>query len=363
MHDCARPDVTVVICTFNRSTLLEQTLRSVARMHVPDRVRWDVLIVDNNCTDDTRQVLADTARTFPVPLHTVFESQPGKSSAFNRAVAASCAPVLASVDDDVIVSRDWLMAASAPLLESSGHVDYTGGPVDPIWEAPPPAWFPIDRSDLWGTLAILDYGREGFVFEERRRVPIGANIAFRRDLFDRVGPLLTTLGRSQTQTILGQELPEFFRRGRAAQIRGLYVPSMRVSHHVPAHRLTRQYFRRWWFGKGVCRARVDRLHPVTELGLDLRAVPHVAGVPRFMIADAIRDAARWTRALLSRSAQNRAICEMRTAYLCGYVWERWSSRLHACVGFRSTGSPPTRHQRRGRPVSNVASAARSPFRR
>ena len=63
-------------------------------------------------------------------------------------------------------------------------IGYTGGPVLPIWEQPRPSWLDSTRTDLWGTLAILDYGAERFVFEERRRVPLGANMAVRRQLIE-----------------------------------------------------------------------------------------------------------------------------------------------------------------------------------
>ena len=59
-----------------------------------------------------------------------------------------------------------------------------------------------------------------------------------------------------------------------------------------------------------------------ELGLDLRTVPHIMGVPRFMIGDAVRDLALWARALVSGSVQDRMVCEMRAAYFGGYWWDR-----------------------------------------
>ena len=128
-------------------------------------------------------------------------------------------------------------------------IDYTGGPVRPIWEAPCPDWIDRDRADLWGTLAILDYGTEAFVFEDRRRVPLGANMAVRRSLIDRIGGFDPELGR-RGRSLLGQEQAEFFCRSRAVDARGMYEPAMEVHHHVPAIRLTRDYFYRWWYLEG-----------------------------------------------------------------------------------------------------------------
>ena len=69
---------TVLICTWNRSALLRETLASLGAMHVPSTVRWEVLIVDNNSTDATRDVVEQARRTFPVPVRYRFEKRQGK---------------------------------------------------------------------------------------------------------------------------------------------------------------------------------------------------------------------------------------------------------------------------------------------
>jgi glycosyltransferase involved in cell wall biosynthesis len=314
-------DITIVICTRNRYELLSETLDSLAALSVPHHWQCEVLVVDNGSSDRTRESVLDRASRFALPLRYLHEATPGKSSAMNAGIAASTAEVLACTDDDVRVGRDWLVAACAPLC-GSNRFAYTGGPVRPMWDGPCPDWFPRTSSDLWGTIAILDYGPERFVFEEQRKVPLGANVAIRRDLVERVGGFVPALGRSATRVLLGQELPEFFRRARAAGAYGLYVPEMEVFHHIHAARLTRSYCRRWWFGKGVSRARVDRLHPLTELGLDLRSTPQVAHVPRFMFGDACRDLWKWTRAAVARRASERVHVETRLCYFLGYLWER-----------------------------------------
>ena len=94
---------------------------------------------------------------------------------------------------------------------------------------------------------------------------------------------------------------------------------MSVEHHVPASRLTRQYFRRWWFWKGFSRCRLERRHPVTELGIDLSRVPKVGGVPRFMFGAAARDVLGWVRALMAQDSGEGARREMMLWYFAGYV--------------------------------------------
>jgi glycosyltransferase involved in cell wall biosynthesis len=314
-------NLTVLICTWNRSSLLGETLDSLARVSVPDGLRWDVLVVDNNSTDDTATTVRNRALSFPVPLRYEFERRPGKSWAMNTGLAACSSPITAFIDDDIDVSREWLTAVTTSFSEHR-DISYVGGRVDPIWEAPCPGWFADTGKTLWGTLAILDYGDEPFVFEDRRKIPIGANFAIRRAIVESVGGFDPTLGRNSDRILLGQELPEFFARVRTAGLHGLYVPAMRVGHHVPARRLRPDYVRRWWYGKGVSRARMEAVHPVTELGLDLRRVPTIAGIPRFLFGSAVRDALRWTSAWLHRDIGRRIAAEAQLFYFGGQVRER-----------------------------------------
>jgi glucosyl-dolichyl phosphate glucuronosyltransferase len=329
-------DVTVLICTWNRSAMLDETLTSVAATHGAGDLKWEVLVVDNNSTDDTRPVVERQARSFPVPLRYAFEPRQGKSCAMNTGIALSQSPLVALIDDDVHVTPEWLVEGCRP-MSTNPAIAYTGGPVAPIWEAARPPWFEATGRSLWGTLAILDYGPDPFLFEQRRKIPLGANFALRRSLIDRVGGFDTRLGRNSDEVPLGQELPEFFARTRRVGAIGMYVPLMRVEHHVPAQRVTPEYARRWWYGKGISRARIEAIHPVTELGLDLRRVPTIAGVPRFLFGSAARDVRRWIRSAITGDMGGRLAVETQLWYFAGQVRERFRQR-HQGVGSRGLRS-------------------------
>ena len=234
--------------------------------------------MDNNSTDHTRSVVESRQPSYPVSLRYLFEPRQGNSFGLNTGIAATRATVIAFTDDDVRVTEEWLQEGCAPML-SNPAIDYTGGPVRPIWEAPPPPWVDQTRSDLWGTLAILDYGPASFVFEDASVYHSAPTWPVRRTLFDRVGNFDTDLGRVGS-SLRGQSQAEFFCRSRIAGARGMYVPAMAVEHHVPASRLTRSYFRRWWFMKGSGRHHLEQMHPTTELGVDLSQVGKIAGIPR-----------------------------------------------------------------------------------
>src|SRR5687767_5133826 len=108
-----RLTATVLICTYNRAAWLGKSLESLAQQRSPRN--WDVLVVDNNSTDDTRLVVESAAGRFPVPLRYLFEPRQGKSHALNLGLAHTGADVVIFTDDDVALERGWIDAACEPL--------------------------------------------------------------------------------------------------------------------------------------------------------------------------------------------------------------------------------------------------------
>ena len=76
-------NITVIVCTFNRSGLLETALESIAASEMPAGIAWEILVADNNSSDGTRAVVEDFIRRHPGRFRYVFEPRPGKSNALN----------------------------------------------------------------------------------------------------------------------------------------------------------------------------------------------------------------------------------------------------------------------------------------
>jgi hypothetical protein len=167
-------------------------------------------------------------------------------------------------------------------------------------------------------------------------------MGLRRSLVSRVGGFRTDLGRSTGRRVLGQEVPELLARARAVDSRGVYVPTMRVHHHIPASRLTKRYYWRWWIGKGYSKAILEAAQPITEMGLDLREVPHIGSLPRFMVSDALRDIACYLRAWVERDACERSRREMRLAFLIGYLRARGLGRRPSYPAMPDGPTPESR---------------------
>ena len=314
----------VVIATYNRAGDLRDTLASLAGLR-PDGP-WEVIVVDNNSTDGTRQVVEGAVASFPVDLRYLFEARQGRSPALNAGITAARGEIVATTDDDVRVPADWLNAAARGLEQL--QADYVGGRVLPIWGAPRPAWLPNRGGKQWAVIALLDYGAEPLEFNTR--VPLGVNMAFRRDAFQRAGLLDPDTGR-KAGTLLGQEVREWCIRARKAGVRGVYVPEMVVEHKIGADRLTKRYFRRWFYWRGISRARLYQragldMETPEQTTLDFATVPHIAGVPRYLYRKALASAFAWIGATLRRDPVAAFEHETWLWFFAGILRQRWKDR-------------------------------------
>ena len=317
----------VVIPTYNRAADLRETLSSLAGLATS--APWEVLVVDNNSSDDTRQVVLDAAQTFPVDLHYVFEPEQGRSAALNAGILRSRGAIVVTTDDDVRVEPDWLDCA-ADALESLG-CDYIGGKVMPLWGAPRPDWIPAEGGKHWAVIALLDYGPEPIpYFARAHRVPLGVNMAFRRDAFTRGGMWSNRVGRKKG-TLLGQEVREWMLRARAAGLQGYYAPTLVVHHLIQPDRLRKSYFRRWFYWNGVSRALLYRdawidMQAPDATTLDFSRVPHIFGVPRFFYGKALRELRRMLSSAIRGDKVGRFDAELWLWFFVGVVQQRWRDR-------------------------------------
>jgi glycosyltransferase involved in cell wall biosynthesis len=322
-------DFSVIIATYNRASLLEGTLASLAALQ--PGAPWEVIVVDNNSPDHTRELVHRVSAAFPAPLRYAFEREQGRSAALNCGFRMARGRILVTTDDDVRVEADWLNRIEAAFRAHA--CDYVGGRVLPVWGAPPPRWLPSTNGLLWAAIALLDYGPQPIRFGTR--VPLGVNMAMRRDAIERVGGFDARIGR-KAGTLLGQEVREWCLRAHAEGLTGFYVPDIVVRHLIPAERLTKRYFRRWFFWRGISRAMLyaetglDMEKP-EQTTLDFAAVPHIAGVPRYLFRGALRAGCDMVEARLRANPVTAFERELWLWTFAGIVRQRWQDRRRPIV--------------------------------
>lgn len=318
----------VVIPTYNRAAELEQTLASLANINHPGS--WEVIVVDNNSHDATPQVVAAASANFPTALRYLFEPQVGRSAALNAGIEAAAGEIIANTDDDVRFEPDWLQQAAAAL--SREQCDFVGGKVLPIWSGPRPAWLSNKGGQHWAVIALLDFGPEAVEFG-KRYAPLGVNLAFKREAFNRAGLWDPALGR-KAGTLLGQEVREWMLRARDVGLKGRYAPKMVVHHVIPAERMHKRYFRKWSYWHGVSRAMLFAQHPIDmqapeETTLDFSKVRMILGVPRYMYRSCMESAIAMAKERLKGKPVAAFEREMELWFFLGVLRQRWRDRRKA----------------------------------
>jgi glycosyltransferase involved in cell wall biosynthesis len=243
--------ISIAICTWNREDLLDRTLTEMRQLQIPAGIDWELLVVNNNCSDQTDQVLA--RHTGRLPLRRLFEPRQGKSHALNAAVAAVRGELILWTDDDVLVDPQWL-AAYATAARELPDAAFFGGPIQPWFEAEPPAWLTEAWSQIADAYAFRDLGDQPFPIAQDTLLN-GANFAIRTDI-QRAYPYDTRLGRVGASEVRGEEtamLLSLIDDGHT----GYWYPAARVRHFIPHARMTLDYIRRYYFGIGQTAAVTD----------------------------------------------------------------------------------------------------------
>jgi len=267
--------VSVIVCTYNRAGSMGRVLDSFRRLVVPEGTRWELLLVDNNSKDQTKDVIDAFVARSGVPARYLFEEKQGLSHARNRGILAARGEIIAFTDDDVSVDPKWL----ANIIRGFEQTDAScvGGKILPVWEKRPPRWL---QGELRAILALLDLGNERI----RLNAPTiwGANMIVRSSMFGKYGLFDPTLGNSGGKLYGGEET-QFLSRLLEGGERVYYIPEILVHHYIPATRTRKAYFRRWFYDKGELAA--------NQLG----TYPHrnLMGIPFHIILTTVKEFLRY----------------------------------------------------------------------
>lgn len=300
----------IIVPTHNRAASLRRTLQSVlAQASVSGPA--EIVVVNNNSSDDTAAVCA----AFGPAIRVLDEPRQGLSFARNTGVAQFAHfdddDVVAFIDDDIEARPGWIAAILAA-FEAEPGVECVGGRVLATDPGALPRWLTPEH---WGPLALQDHGPERRIFDERTPAGlVGANFAFRKRVFDRIGGFSPDVQRVK-DTIGSTEDHEFLRRLYAAGGRALYVPEAVVTTQVPPERMTRGYHRRWHRGHG-------RFHALMRTPEVERARGRLLGVPIHLFRRAVQDMIAWVRSLLAGDAAHAFAAETRLWFFSGFVKER-----------------------------------------
>lgn len=300
-------DISIVICTHNRCASLKKTLDSIADMDVPGSLSCELIVVDNNSNDGTKSVIESFASRSGLNVRYVFEGKPGLSIARNCGIYHSRGEIVSFTDDDVLVSGDWVTQLKRAFDEYRPAC--LGGKILLDRSLPLPSWW----DQRWrSVLAHFDRGDEVVIAgpDDRTEFAWGANVSFRREVFEKYGLFRTNLGRTPNSPGLGED-SEFVLRLRQNGERIVYYPGAVVIHSPSVERLSKRYLRRWNYCLGVSTCLIDMEFP--------KHWPRILRIPRWRYGWALKtlwDAVRYGLASGSHEAFNH---QLNLMMLLGYA--------------------------------------------
>jgi len=303
-------DITAVISTYNRDRLLSAALESVLNQN-DFGGRYEVIVVDNNSADQTRDTVESLIGNGHHNLKYVFEPRQGVAYARNAGIAHALAPLIAFADDDVEVDSDWLAAIIRKFI-AHPEIVCVGGRVRPRWSGEPPRWLTRDH---WSPLALQDYGDEELRINSANPLClVTANVAFRRHVFSEIGlfePALQRVKDGLGSTEDAELLQRLWRAGGQC----LYAPDVIVTSEVPEERTTRQYHRRWHTGHG-------HFYSMMRSEEIERSSSRLFDVPSHLFRQAASDGLSWLKNILLWRHDQAFLLEIRLRFFFGFFRTR-----------------------------------------
>jgi glycosyltransferase involved in cell wall biosynthesis len=223
-------DISVAICTYNRADLLGGAIDSLCRQTLPANC-FEIIVVDNGSTNSTVEIVRDFQVKYPehnIQWH--FECQLGLAHARNTAMLRAKGRHVAYLDDDSRAEPDWLAQALTILRKEPETLVCLGGPIQPFYTTPKPAWFKDEyESRSWGAQARRLNCGESFS---------GSNMIWRKTSLQSIGGFTGLLGVKGETLSIGEETDAFRRVWqRSDEPLLFYAPTLRVLHWVPPFKM------------------------------------------------------------------------------------------------------------------------------
>jgi len=239
--------ISVIICAYteDRWNDLVAAIGSVQRQTLPpDEI---IVVIDHNPS-----LLERVQEQAPGVVVVENTQAHGLSGARNSGIAVAQSRIVAFLDDDAMAVPDWLMSLGEAFTDP--QVLGTGGPVTPLWLERVPAWLP---EEFYWVVGCTYRGMPNTL--QTIRNPIGANMSFRREVFEVVGGFRHEIGRVGIRP-LGCEETELCIRARQEwpERSFLYQPHASVFHRVPGSRTSWRYFFSRCYSEGISKAFVSR---------------------------------------------------------------------------------------------------------
>ena len=269
--------LSIILSTYNRSADLKIMLESLLAQEKDSSFEFEIILIDNNSSDDTKEIVKSFETQFGNKLHYIFQPIPGKCLSINIGIEKSKGDIIVFTDDDVVLHPSWLKNISK--FFQLNACDGIGGRVLPIYNEDVPAWVKQNPRQAAGGVVIYDQGEHSFQINNNTERFIGCNWAFKRTVFNDCGNFNTKLGPG-TPVMMGED-EDFFERVRQSKKILFYCAQALVHHPVSLKRLALPFVAKWHMALG-------RYEAIKEIENNPSLV-YCFGVPRYLIRGLIID--------------------------------------------------------------------------
>lgn len=236
--------ISAVICSYNRARFIINAVESIFNQDY-DRELYEVIVVDNNSTDNTVALLEEYKRTHPgYNFRYYVEYNQGVAFTRTRCAKEAQGEIVAYLDDDSTAQPGWL-ANIAAFFDANPGTYSVGGKIVPKFLTGIPGWY---SKYFFGLVGNFDQGPKVKKMTGAR-YPCGANMAFRKKVFDEIGYFNTELGRKGAG-LLANEEKDIYLRILAHNHDVYYLPDVWVLHCVESNKFDKAYVRRHSMGIG-----------------------------------------------------------------------------------------------------------------
>lgn len=192
-----QPKISVAVCTYNRADVLPKCLESLANQTV-DKELFEVLIIDNNSTDGTKEITTDFCKE-NLNFRYIFEEKQGLSQARNRAIDEAKGKYIAYIDDDAIADKDWIEKILT-VIQNDKDIAVFGGKILPWYNTKKPKWFQDEfGTHSWGN-KHLQLNLQNYPFGLS-----GSNMIFKKDILVKYNGFPAEYGMTGNKIAFGEE--------------------------------------------------------------------------------------------------------------------------------------------------------------
>jgi glycosyltransferase involved in cell wall biosynthesis len=244
--------ISVIICTYNRSNYLKKSLNSLINQTLNEN-DYEILVIDNASTDDSKEIVENFSSI--KNLKYIVEPILGVSQARNTGINNSKGEYVAFIDDDAIASPQWLEKILEIFRTFTPSPGCIGGKIDLIFEAPKPKWLSDEMSSY---LSKLDLSGQSLVLNNKDLFLYSCNFALPKNVLDEIGGFNITIGRKGDSLVSGGDIlvqKEVQKKGYLC----LYHPEIYIQHYVIPSRLTKTWFIERIKCEGITNAKVEIL--------------------------------------------------------------------------------------------------------